>query len=108
MLSAYSRLAIIPAQTGEVLKKICVVQGVQACNIGAPILAEEYAASATRRAAMTGPMLMVFGILAGAIVLFAWGRPRADIVAILVVLALMLSRVLTRCMKRLRDLATQS
>ena len=38
---------------------------------------------------------MVFGILAGAIVLFAWGRPRADIVAILVVLALMLSRVLT-------------
>ena len=44
---------------------------------------------------MTGPMLMVFGILAGAIVLFASGRPRADIVAILVVLALMLSRVLT-------------
>jgi di/tricarboxylate transporter len=44
---------------------------------------------------MTGPMLMVFGILAGAIVLFAWGRPRVDIVAILVVLALMLSRVLT-------------
>ena len=44
---------------------------------------------------MTGPMLMVFGILAAAIVLFAWGRPRADIVAILVVLALMLSRVLT-------------
>ena len=44
---------------------------------------------------MTGPMLMVFGILAGAIVLFAWGRPRVDFVAILVVLALMLSRVLT-------------
>ena len=44
---------------------------------------------------MTGPMLMVFGILAGAIVLFAWGRPRVDIVAILVVLALMLSQVLT-------------
>jgi len=44
---------------------------------------------------MTGPMLMVFGILGGAIVLFAWGRPRVDIVAILVVLALMLSRVLT-------------
>jgi di/tricarboxylate transporter len=44
---------------------------------------------------MTGPMLLVFGILAGAIVLFAWGRPRVDIVAILVVLALMLSRVLT-------------
>src|SRR5215468_204944 len=44
---------------------------------------------------MTGPMFTVFGILAGAIVLFAWGRPRVDIVAILVVLALMLSRVLT-------------
>ncbi len=44
---------------------------------------------------MTGPMLMVFGILAGAIVLFAWGRPRVDIVAILVVLALILSRLLT-------------
>jgi di/tricarboxylate transporter len=44
---------------------------------------------------MTGPMLMVCGILAGAIVLFAWGRPRVDIVAVLVVLALMLSRVLT-------------
>jgi di/tricarboxylate transporter len=44
---------------------------------------------------MTGPMLMVFGILAGAIALFAWGRPRVDIVAILVVLALILSRVLT-------------
>jgi di/tricarboxylate transporter len=44
---------------------------------------------------MTEPMLMVFGILAGAIILFAWGRPRADIVAILVALALMLSRVLT-------------
>jgi len=40
-------------------------------------------------------MLVVFGILAGAIVLFAWGRPRVDIVAIIVVLALMLSRVLT-------------
>jgi multidrug efflux pump subunit AcrA (membrane-fusion protein) len=40
-------------------------------------------------------MLMIFGILGGAIVLFAWGRPRVDIVAILVVLALMLSRVLT-------------
>jgi len=38
---------------------------------------------------------MVFAILAGAIVLFAWGRPRVDVVAILVVLALMLSRVLT-------------
>ena len=44
---------------------------------------------------MTEPMLIVFGVLAGAIVLFAWGRPRADIVAILVVLALMLSGVLT-------------
>src|SRR5262249_25635686 len=43
---------------------------------------------------MSAPMLTVFGILAGAIVLFAWGRPRVDIVAILVVLALMLSRVL--------------
>jgi di/tricarboxylate transporter len=44
---------------------------------------------------MTGQMLIVFGILACAIALFAWGRPRADIVAILVLLALMLSRVLT-------------
>src|SRR6516165_2861656 len=44
---------------------------------------------------MTGPMLTVFGILAGAIALFAWGRPRVDVVAVLVVLALMLSRVLT-------------
>src|SRR6516165_1111768 len=44
---------------------------------------------------MTGPMLTVFGILAGAIALFAWGRPRADIVSILVVLALVLSHVLT-------------
>jgi di/tricarboxylate transporter len=44
---------------------------------------------------MTGPMLMVFSILTGAIVLFAWGRPRVDIVAVLVVLALMLTRLLT-------------
>ncbi len=44
---------------------------------------------------MTGPMLIVLGILAGAVGLFAWGRPRVDIVAILVVLALILSRVLT-------------
>ena len=44
---------------------------------------------------MTGPMLMVFGILGGAIVLFALGRPRVDVVAILVVLALILSGVLT-------------
>ena len=44
---------------------------------------------------MTGPMLMVFGILGGAVVLFAWGRPRVDVVAVLVVLALILSGVLT-------------
>jgi di/tricarboxylate transporter len=44
---------------------------------------------------MTGQMLIVFGILAGAVGLFAWGRPRADIVAILVALALMLTHVLT-------------
>ena len=44
---------------------------------------------------MTEQMLIVFGILAGAVVLFACGRPRVDIVAILVVLALMLTRVLT-------------
>lgn len=44
---------------------------------------------------MTEPMLMTFGILAGAIALFFWGRPRADIVAILVALGLMLSGVLT-------------
>jgi di/tricarboxylate transporter len=40
-------------------------------------------------------MLIVFGVLAGAVVLFAWGRLRSDIVAILVVLALNLSGVLT-------------
>jgi hypothetical protein len=45
MLSAYSRLATVPAQTGEV--KLCVVQDVRACNLGTPILAEEHAASAT-------------------------------------------------------------
>ena len=44
---------------------------------------------------MTEQMLIVFGVLASAMGLFAWGRLRADIVAILVVLALMLSRVLT-------------
>jgi di/tricarboxylate transporter len=44
---------------------------------------------------MTDQMLIVFGILAIAIGLFAWGRPRADIVALLVVLGLMLSRVLS-------------
>src|SRR5262249_54795846 len=44
---------------------------------------------------MTDQMLIVLGVLVGAVGLFAWGRPRADIVAILVVLALMLTRVLT-------------
>src|SRR5512136_2840878 len=44
---------------------------------------------------MTEPMLIVLGILAGAVVLWSWGRPRADIVAVLIVLGLMLSRVLT-------------
>ena len=44
---------------------------------------------------MTDHMTIVFAVLAGAIALFAWGRPRADIVALLVVLALMLSGVLT-------------
>lgn len=44
---------------------------------------------------MTGQMLIVVGILVCAVGLFAWGRPRADIVAILVALALMLSHVLT-------------
>ena len=44
---------------------------------------------------MTDQVLIVFGVLIGAIALFAWGRIRVDIVAILVVLALMLSRVLT-------------
>ncbi|PZV16946.1 MAG: SLC13 family permease [Pseudanabaena sp.] len=48
-----------------------------------------------RTVAMTEPILIVLGTLAGAIFLFAWGRPRADIVAILVLLALMLSQVLT-------------
>jgi di/tricarboxylate transporter len=40
-------------------------------------------------------MLIVFGVLAAAVGLFALGRPRADIVAILVALALTLTRVLT-------------
>jgi hypothetical protein len=40
-------------------------------------------------------MLIVFGVLACAVGLFAWGRLRADIVAILVILALMVTRVLT-------------
>ncbi len=44
---------------------------------------------------MTEHMAIVFGILAGAVVLFASGRVRADVVAILVVLALNLSGVLT-------------
>ena len=44
---------------------------------------------------MNEHMLIVFGVLGAAILLFAWGRPRADIVALLVVLALMLSGVLT-------------
>ncbi|WP_295448270.1 SLC13 family permease [uncultured Thiodictyon sp.] len=44
---------------------------------------------------MTDHMLIVFAILGSAIALFAWGRLRADIVALLVVLALMLSGVLT-------------
>ena len=44
---------------------------------------------------MTEGILTVFGVLAGAVALFAWGRPRPDVVAILVVLALNLSGVLT-------------
>jgi di/tricarboxylate transporter len=48
-----------------------------------------------RSTAMTDQMLFVFGVLAGAAGLLAWGRPRADVVAILVVLTLMSSHVLT-------------
>ncbi len=44
---------------------------------------------------MPGQMLIVFGILAGSIALFASGRLRPDVVAMLVVLALNLSGVLT-------------
>src|SRR6516225_3687736 len=44
---------------------------------------------------MTNGSLVVLSILASAIALFAWGRPRSDVVAILVVLALLLSGVLT-------------
>lgn len=44
---------------------------------------------------MTEQMMIVFGILAGAVALWIWGRPRADIVAVLVALSLLLSRVLT-------------
>jgi di/tricarboxylate transporter len=40
-------------------------------------------------------MLTVLGILAGAVALWSWGRPRADIVAVLIVLELMVSGVLT-------------
>jgi hypothetical protein len=36
---------------------------------------------------MTNQILIVFGVLVGAIALFGWGRIRVDIVAILVVLA---------------------
>ncbi len=50
-------------------------------------------------------MLIVFGILAGAIVLFAWGRPRADVVAVLEV-AKEISDRLTRIF--LRDPSTGS
>ena len=38
--------------------------------------------------------LLVFGVLAGAVGPFAWGRPRSDVVAIPVVLALMVRRLL--------------
>ena len=93
MLSAYSRVATVRAQTAEVRALCCAGRANSQSRHADP-------GGGTRRfgdghAAMTGPMLMVFGILAGAIALFAWGRPRVDIVAILVVLALMLSRVLT-------------
>ena len=44
---------------------------------------------------MTNQILIVFGVLAGAVVLFASGRVRPDVVAILVVLALNLTGVLT-------------
>ena len=44
---------------------------------------------------MTEGMLIVSGVLVAAVALFAWGRPRSDVVAILVVLALNLSGVLT-------------
>lgn len=40
-------------------------------------------------------MWIVVGILAGAVGLFVWGRPRADIVGVLVVVALMTAGVLT-------------
>jgi di/tricarboxylate transporter len=44
---------------------------------------------------MTHGPFVVLSILAGAVALFAWGRPRSDVVAILVVLALNVSGVLT-------------
>src|SRR5262245_48479346 len=44
---------------------------------------------------MTDQMLIVFGVLAGAVALFASGRVRPDVVAVLVALALNLSGVLT-------------
>jgi len=44
---------------------------------------------------MIDGILIVFGLLAGAVALFAWGRPRTDVVAILMVLAMILSGVLT-------------
>jgi len=55
---------------------------------------------------MTDQMLIVFGILAGAVGLFAWGRLRVDIVAILVVLSLMLSRA-AMLVYRLREYCPQ-
>ena len=47
------------------------------------------------RAVIIEPIFIVFTILCAAVALFAWGRLRSDVVAILVVLALMLSGVLT-------------
>ena len=44
---------------------------------------------------MTGETTFVFGVLAGAVILFASGRLRPDVVALCVVLALVLSEVLT-------------
>lgn len=43
---------------------------------------------------MSHQMLIVFGILAGAVALFGWGKPAADVVALLVVAALMTTGVL--------------
>ncbi len=44
---------------------------------------------------MTEKMLIVFAILAVAVGLFAWGKPRADIVGLLIVLGLMCTGILT-------------